>query len=256
MIAGRSGTISSSCAFVGEPPGNGEYSQPRPFSQPSPGCAVANAAIAAWTWRSVVSPARSTSPSASPPETKCTWASLKPGTTEPPRASTTRVSGPRSAEISAVVPRRRMVFPRTATASAVVPASSEAKTRPLTITRSAVSVGVGGAAGWQAVRVRAIESSAPIAATCRTPVCFPSCASCFTSCPSCLTSCPSCFPSCPSCLTSCPFPASCSCPLEAAPAAIDGRRRGGCGWSPSAGGPTRSPSLPCAGCARSSERGW
>ncbi len=254
MIAGRSGTISSSCAFVGDPPGNGEYSQPRPLSQPSPGCAVANAAIAAWTCRSVVSPARSTSPSASPPETKCTWASLKPGTTEPPRASTTRVSGPRSAEISAVVPRRRMVFPRTATASAVVPASSEAKTRPLTITRSAVSVVVGGAAGWQAVRVRAIESSAPIAATRRTPVFL------IVVAPSIVSfvppSCPSCLTSCPSCLTSCPFPASCSCPLEAAPAAIDGRRRGGCGWSPSAGGPTRSPSLPCAGCARSSERGW
>src|SRR5690606_30122423 len=61
----------------------------------------------------------------------CIWASLKPGRTDPPRASTTWVSGPEKASTSASEPTARIRLAPIAMASARGRASSIVSTRAL-----------------------------------------------------------------------------------------------------------------------------
>ena len=98
-----------------------------------------------------------------PPDKKCTCASLKPGSTSAPRASTTRVPGPASARTSALVPTCVMRSPWTATASALGRAASSVRTRALTTTRSASNFCASGVFGVGADMRQARRKEAKIA---------------------------------------------------------------------------------------------
>src|SRR5581483_1459304 len=89
----------------------------------------------------VVTSRRSTWVSCAPPLAKWTWASLKPGMTRLPPASTTCVFGPRHRSISSDDPTSTMRPPMTATASACGRAASPVQTAPCVTTRSAARFG-------------------------------------------------------------------------------------------------------------------
>ncbi len=81
-----------------------------------------------------------TASSCEPPLTKCTCASLKPGSNSFPAASITWVLAPRQLSISAFEPTDTMRSPRTATAWAVGWAVSTVQTLALMMTRSAAGL--------------------------------------------------------------------------------------------------------------------
>lgn len=96
-----------------------------------------------------------------PPESQWTCASLKPGNTDLPPASTTRVFGPANAPSSAVEPTAVIRFPETATASAFGCVASIVRTAALTMMRSGAREGLSaGAAVSMANKIVVVRSIA------------------------------------------------------------------------------------------------
>ena len=137
------------------------WSQPCPCSQPVPGVAFARAATRCSTSLSDVAPVRSTTLSADARLERCACASMMPGMTACPFASTTFVSLPLSLSAAALVPTNVIRPLATANASALGAFSSTVWTFALVTIRSGVCAASETAAGAQ------IAHAATVAATAR-----------------------------------------------------------------------------------------
>ena len=93
-------------------------SQPRPTSGAPPGSRATNSATRAITSSRLAQSASGTCPAVRAHDTRCTWASTRPGETVAPAASRVRVSGPTSGRSSVSRPSARMRPSATARVSA------------------------------------------------------------------------------------------------------------------------------------------